>query len=191
MDEKDVDRAEWPVVATQLQVANHFDVAEDAVRKWKKNGMPGSRGNWDTWQIHQWRQLRQQRRNGKSKSMPAIEPDGQSALELDARRRYAETITKEMQAFQHLRNTTLEFERLANIDDVERIMADFLIWIRDQSGKLIEAVVAGMPPDVQEPLQEDLTARVGLLLKGARGKLDDLEDIRLRPKANVRMQATA
>lgn len=167
---------------TQLDVAAHYKVSEDCVRKWRKHGMPGKQGEWDLDEIEAWRR-RHARQTRPQNGNPDQSPPGKGSEDRSTRKAEAETMLSELKAAKAALLMRREFERLCELDDVEAFLSEWLTWTREQLMKIPVDIMDGYPDDIRPILQEDLNARLDLVLRGAYAKLQDMDRLELQPVA--------
>jgi hypothetical protein len=155
-------RADTPGVArTYGDVAAHFNVHKDTVRqKWRPAGMPTLPAKFEA--IDKWRQtLRPHQGNA------AI--DDESVLTARREKLVAEADKKKSEALIERHKAMLLESNVCTLEQVDQFMSGFMTEARTMLTRLPEEAAAGFPANIRRQIEEDLVARVDLILRALHG----------------------
>jgi hypothetical protein len=153
------------IVKTLREVAEHFGVSYDTVRKeWRQRGMPGRPGHYDLAEIAAWKRLRLREREDLASDELEEDEGQQTDVKMLRRKRAAEARIKEAEArkkeFDELVRKGLMIDR----ESVQHLFSSVILTAKDRFEKLPERLMPLFPKQQRVELVEEVRKQVSLIL---------------------------
>lgn len=151
---------------TYGDVAEHFGVHRDTVRReWKIRGMPSLPCDYET--LQRWRETL---RNGRIDDETLIAARREKILAEAEQKKAAAAITRYQ--------ATLLDTSVCTLEQIDQFVSQWFGELRIMLTRLPEEFAAAYPPDTRRQLEDDLRARVELILRAMHGHAAQLATIR-------------